>query len=92
MSHDIPANSVDSVVNEALLMADHKKVKALIRGILIACVGIAGLVLAGRGILNSTKERNTMGPTVTIPAHNTGIPLIDIAAPTETEMATFALG
>lgn len=63
----------------------------LVWKILIVGVGLAGLVV-GLGWVGSKKGGNDMGVMELESVEEVSIPAIDIAAPTETETATFALG
>jgi hypothetical protein len=74
-------------------MAGLIKTLALILGIVIAAIFVAGLALGGLRIgSGSTSREDTMVSGTRGPLAQTAIPPMNAAPPAKTETATFALG
>ena len=70
---------------------DRINITKLVWRVLIVGLGLIGLVV-GLGWVSSRKGGNDMAVIEVELVEEVSIPVIDTSVPTETEMATFALG
>lgn len=74
-------------------MADLFKAAIALLGLLLVVLVGAGLVVGRTGLFSgSTRQADPQAAATLAPASRPAIPALDVAAPTKTETATFALG